>query len=77
MGIVHLGDGEQSLQRVVARDDEAGDVGQELATEVEDDEEEVQGDKTNDGVDLGDRGLLLEVVESRVLGELRIVTWLA
>lgn len=60
------------MQRVVARDDEAGDVGQELAAEVEDDEEEVQGDKTNDGVDLGDRGLLLEVVESRVLGELRL-----
>lgn len=72
MGVVHLGCGEQSLQRVVARDDEAGDVGQELAAEVEDDEEEVQGDKTNDGVDLGDRGLLLEVVESRVLGELRL-----
>lgn len=72
MGVVHLGCGEQSLQRVVARDDEAGDVGQELAAEVEDDEEKVQGDKTNDGVDLGDRGLLLEVVESRVLGELRL-----
>lgn len=72
MSVVHLGCGEQSLQRVVARDDEAGNVGQELAAEVEDDEEEVQGDKTNDGVDLGDRGLLLEVVESRVLGELRL-----
>lgn len=59
------------MQGEVSGNDEAGEVGQELAAEVEDDEEEVQGGKANDGVDLGYRSLLLKVVESWVLGELR------
>lgn len=72
LGIIDLVSGEQGLQRVVARDDKARNVGQELATQVEDDEKEVQGDETNDSVDLGNGGLLLKVVESRVLGKLLV-----
>lgn len=63
--------GEESRQRVVARDDEASEVGEELAAEVEDDEEEVQGGEADGGVGLGDTGLLLKVVEGGVLGELQ------
>lgn len=62
---------EQGTEGVVAGDDKAGDVGQELTAEVEEDEEEVEGDGAKDGVGLGDTGLLLEVDENGVLGELR------
>ena len=63
--------GEEGVERVVARDDEAGKVGEQLAAEVEDDEEEVEGGDADDGVGLGDARRLLEVVEGRVLGQLR------
>lgn len=61
----------QRIQRVVSRNQETGKVNQELAGNVEENEEKVDSDNTQDGVDLGDRGLSLEVVEKRVLGELR------
>lgn len=60
----------KSLKGKVAGDDEAGEVGQELTTKVEDDEKQVQSDEPESRVRLGDRGTLLEVVEHRVLGEL-------
>lgn len=61
---------EERAQRVVSGDPKAGNVGQELAAEVEDDKEEVEGDDADDGVGLGDAELLLEVVEGGVLGQL-------
>mgnify|MGYP000288656221 CR=1 FL=1 len=70
MGVIGLARGEESLERVVAGDDETGKVDEELAGNVEEDKEEVQGGKTEDNVDLGDRALSLKVVECRVLGEL-------
>ena len=70
MGVIGLGLGEQSLERVVTRDDEASKVDEELASDVEENEEEVEGTETEDDVDLGDGALLLKVVESRVLGQL-------
>lgn len=59
------------MERVVARDDEASKVGEELATEIEDDEEEVESGDSNDDIRLRDTSLLLEVVQRRVLGELQ------
>lgn len=59
------------MKRVISRNQETGKVNQELAGNVEEDEEEVDSYETEDGVDLGDRGLSLEVVEKRVLGELQ------
>lgn len=59
------------MERVVARDDEASEVGEELATEIEDDEEEVESGDSNDDIRLRDTSLLLEVVQRRVLGELQ------
>ena len=70
MGVIGLGLGEESLERVVAGDEEASKVDEELASNVEEDEEEVEGTETEDDVDLGDGALLLEVVEGRVLGQL-------
>lgn len=71
LGVVRLAGGEEGIERVVSRDGKAGQVGQELTAEVEDDEEEVQGNDANDGVCLGDVGLLLEVLQGRILGQLR------
>jgi hypothetical protein len=63
--------GEEGLEGVVAGNEETGEVSEELASDVEEDEEEVNSDQAEDGVDLGDVGLALKVVEDRVLGELR------
>jgi hypothetical protein len=70
VGVIGLARGEQSLERVVAGDEETGKVDEELASDVEEDEEEVEGTETEDDVDLGDGALLLKVVEGRVLGQL-------
>lgn len=70
LGVVLLGLGEQGSERVVAGDDEASKVGEELTTQVEDDEEEVKGNDTDDGIGLGDTNLLLEIVQGGVLGQL-------
>ena len=66
--------GEQSVHGVVARDDEAGHVGEKLATEVEDDEEEVESGEADEGVGLGDTALLLEVAQGGVLAQLQDAT---
>lgn len=63
---------EQGLERVVGRDDESGGVDEELAGDVEEDEEEVEGAEAEDDVDLGHVGLLLELLQLRVLGELLV-----
>lgn len=62
--------GEEGTKRVVAGDDETSQVGQKLASEVEDNEEEVESADTDGGIGLGNTSLLLEVVEGGVLGEL-------
>lgn len=70
MCVISLAAGEQGLERVVGWEGKAGGVDEELAGDVEEDEEEVESAETEDDVDLGDAGLLLEVVEGWVLGEL-------
>lgn len=70
LGIVLLGLGEQGAQRVVARNHETGKVCEELATNVEDDQEKVESGNTDDGIGLGNTNLLLEVVQGGVFGEL-------
>jgi hypothetical protein len=70
LGIVRLRCREQRFKRVISRNDEAGKVGQELATEVEDDEEEIERNEADEGVCLRDAGLLLEAVQGGVFGEL-------
>ena len=70
LSVINLAGAEQGVQRVVAGDDEASNVDKELASNVEEDEEEIQAGETQDGVGLGDGGLLLKVVECGVLGQL-------
>lgn len=70
LGVVGLARSKQRIKRVVTGNDEAGDVGQELTAEIEENQEEVQRDGANHGIRLGDSRLLLKVGESRVLGEL-------
>jgi len=64
--------GEQSLERVVGGDRKADGVDEEVGGDVEEDQEEVEGSKAKDDVDLGHIGLPLKVVEGRVLGELLV-----
>lgn len=70
LSVVNLACGEEGVQRVVARDNESGNVDKELSSDVEEDEEEVEAGKTEDHVDLGNGGLLLKVVEGGVFGQL-------
>ena len=70
LGIVALSDAEQSLQRVVSWEQESGDVGKKLTSDVEEDKEEIRCDKAKERVNLGNRSLLLQIVQSRILGEL-------
>ncbi len=72
LSVVGAPGGEQGMERVVGRDDEADGVDEELGGHVEEDEEEVHGAEAEDDVDLGDARLLLELVQVRVLLELRM-----
>lgn len=68
--IITLSNTEQSLQRVVSWDHKSGDVGKELTSNVEEDEEEIRCDKAQESIYFGNRSLLLQIVQSRILGEL-------
>ena len=70
--VVGLRRSKQGIERVVARDAEAGKVGEELTTEIEKNHKEVQRNSTDNGVSLGHRGLLLNLVEDRILRQLEI-----
>ena len=70
LSIISLTGGKEGVQRIVRWDDESGEVGEESSAEVEEDEEEVESHNTEDGVDLWNGGLLLEVVENWVAREL-------
>jgi hypothetical protein len=61
---------EEGLERVVTGEEETGEVNEELASDVEENEEEVDADETQDDIDLGDVGLALQVVQNWVLGKL-------
>lgn len=62
---------EQGVNGVVTGDKETSEVNEELAGDVKEDEEEVDADKTQDRIHLGDIGLALQVVKDGVLGELQ------
>ena len=65
--IICLTGAEQRVQRIVARNDEASKVDKKLASDVEKDEEEIEADETEEGIDFRDRGLPLQIVEGRIL----------
>jgi len=64
--------GKQRIKRVVCRNGKADGVDQKVGRNVEEDEEEVEGSEAKDNVNFGHAGLLLEIVESRVLAKLLI-----
>lgn len=63
---------EESLKRVVTGNQETGKVDEELASDVEENQEEVDANQTQDRIDLGDVGLALQVVKNGVLRELLV-----
>jgi hypothetical protein len=71
LSIICLARAEESFHRIVTWDEEAGKVHEELASNVEEDQEHIDGSESKKDVDLRDVRLLLEVVESRVLGQLQ------
>ena len=71
LSIINLARREQGIQRVIAGDQKAGKVNEELASNVEEDQEEVNADKAEENIDLRDRGLFLQIVKSRILGKLQ------
>ena len=72
LGVIGLAGGEEGLEGVVGGDDEAGGVDEELSGDVEEDQEEVKGTEAKDDVDLGHIGLLLKLLQLRVLGQLLV-----
>lgn len=70
MGIIRFADAEQGLEGIVPRNDETSNICKELTTDIEEDEGEVGCDQSEEGIDLRNRGLLLEVVQSGILGKL-------
>jgi len=70
--IIGLADAEQGLERVIAGDHKACEVHEQLAADVEEDKEEIARYQPKDSIGLWDGGLLLEVVQERILGELLI-----
>jgi hypothetical protein len=67
LGVIGLASAEEGLEGVVGRDDEAGGVDEELSSDVEE-----EGTKAEDDVDLGHIGLLLKLLQLRVLGQLLV-----
>lgn len=59
------------MEGVVTGNQETGKVDEELASNVKEDQEEVDSDKAEDDIDLGDIGLTLKVGKDGVLGELQ------
>ena len=68
--IITLPNTEQSLQRVISGNDESGHICKKLTANVEEDEEEIGCDKAKECINLRNRGLLLQIVQSWILGEL-------
>jgi len=52
LSIVNLAGTEECIERIISRDDESGEVGKNLSSEVEEDKEEVKSDYSEDSVDL-------------------------
>lgn len=71
LGVVNLVGTKERIQRIVSGNNEPGKVHKEFAADVEEDQEEVEADEAEEGVDLGDTGLFLEVVEDGILGKLQ------
>ena len=70
LSVIGFADAEQCLQRIIPWNHEYSNICQKLTPDVKENEKKISGDQSEKGVDLGDRGLLLQVVQSRILGKL-------
>ena len=70
LSIIDLARTEQSFQRIVSWDEEPGKVDKKFASNVKEDQEKVDADEAEKGVDLRNRSLLFEVVEHGIFGQL-------
>ena len=68
--VIGLADAEERFERVVAWDDEASDVDEKLASNVEENEEEVEGAQAENHVNFGDGGLPFEVLQTGIFVQL-------
>jgi len=60
--VINLGNGEKSIEWIVAGDEKSGQIGQELAPIVNEDQEEVDKSDTAYNVDLWDTSLFLQII---------------
>ena len=70
LGIIDLARTEQSFQGIVSWDEEPGKIHEEFASDVKENQEKVDADEAEKGIDLRNRSLLFEVVEHGIFGEL-------
>jgi hypothetical protein len=68
LSIIRFANTEERFEGIVPWNHESGNICQELPSDVEENEEEVECAQSKEGVDLGNRGLFLEVVQGRILG---------
>ncbi len=71
MCVISFACAEESFERVVAWDDETGEVDKELSGNIEEDKKEVDGSDAEESIHFRDRCLLLKIVERRIFRELR------
>lgn len=71
LSVIDLACAEQSIQRVIPWDDKPSNVDEELASNVEEYEEEVDRSQPQKGVHFGDSCLFLKIVEGGILGKLQ------
>jgi len=70
LSVIRLAHAEQGLQGVVTRNDESSKIDKQLTSDIEENEKEIGGDQSEDGIGLWDRGLLFQIVQGRVLRKL-------
>jgi len=68
LSIIGFANTKQGFQGVISWNNEASNVGKKLSTDIEKDEEEVGCRDPEEGIDFGDGGLLLQIVQDRILG---------
>jgi hypothetical protein len=52
LSVIDLARAEESIKRIISRDDESGEVGKNLSSEIEEDKEKIKADYTKDSIDL-------------------------
>ena len=70
LSIIRFADTEQGLHGIVSWDDEPSEVHKEFASNIEEDKEKVNSDKSEESVDFGYGSLFLKVIEHRVSRQL-------